>query len=328
MASLTCLHLRDTRSLLEVRLSLECRWPAACSEELCQPPDFLVGTCLEISQLLAQRSPLLTTCLLPGETGDSARDQTSCPTRIPERCSSGPNGMTCFARRPTLSSTGSLLNLTSMWYSPRLMDPVSSTSSQKAPSIPRCTNVLTSSHRLLLSWSRLQPFKLRGWIPPVPPASATCCPTARPRHPVEGVIDRELSLRSKPKGVPTAPSPGSTSGSPGSKLKSSRPPRCARLSWSTTPETSDQRLGLHTSTCLATRRESVCVCASSNPHRCLETRGVSPLYKPCAARPIKLSSSLFANTAAPLCTCTRDVLGRVALKSCSASSSLRVTKSG
>ena len=53
VASLTCLHIRDTRSLLEVRLSLECRWPAACSEELCQSPDFLVGTCLDISQLLA-----------------------------------------------------------------------------------------------------------------------------------------------------------------------------------------------------------------------------------------------------------------------------------
>ena len=45
-------HSRHSISL-EVRLSLECRWPAACSEELCQSPDFLVGTCLEISQLLA-----------------------------------------------------------------------------------------------------------------------------------------------------------------------------------------------------------------------------------------------------------------------------------
>ena len=158
MASLTCPRIRGTQSLLEIRLSLECSWSGACSEELCQSPDFLVGTCLEISQLLAQRSPLLTTCLLPGETGDSARDQTSCPTRIPERCSSGPNGMTCFARGPTLSSTSSLLSLTSMWYIALLMDPVSSTSSQKTPSIPRCTNVLTSSHRLLLSWSRLQLF--------------------------------------------------------------------------------------------------------------------------------------------------------------------------
>ena len=31
------------------------------------------------------------------------------------------------------------------------------------------------------------------------------------------------------------------------------------VSWSATPETLDQRLGLHTSTCLATRRDSVCV---------------------------------------------------------------------
>ena len=72
VASLTCPHIRGTRSLLEVRLSLGCSWSGACSEELCQPPDFLVGTCLEISQLLSQRSPFLTTYLLPGETGDSA----------------------------------------------------------------------------------------------------------------------------------------------------------------------------------------------------------------------------------------------------------------
>ena len=151
MASLTCLHIRDTRSSFEVRFSLECSWSGAFSEELCEPPDFLVGTYLEIRQLLAQRSPLLTTCLLPGETGDRARDQTSCSTRTPERCSSGPNGMTCLARHQSRSSTSSLLSLASMWYIPLLMDPVSSTSSQKTPSIPRCTNILTSSHRLLLS---------------------------------------------------------------------------------------------------------------------------------------------------------------------------------
>ena len=34
---------------------------------------------------------------------------------------------------------------------------------------------------LLVSSATLQ---LRGWIPPVPPASATCYPSARPRHPV------------------------------------------------------------------------------------------------------------------------------------------------
>ena len=117
---------------------------------------------------------------------------------------------------------------------------------------------------LLVSSATLQ---LRGWIPPAPPASATCYPSARPRHPVGSSIE---SCRCG--GVPTAPSPGSTSGSPGSKLKSSRPPD-ARGVLSPTPETSDQRLGLHTSTCLATRRDSVC--ASSNPHRCLETRGAS-----------------------------------------------------
>ena len=159
MASLTCPHIRGTRSLLEVRLSLENSWSGACSEDLCQSPDFLVGTCLEISQLLAQSSPLLTTCLLPRETGGSALGTTHrAPHGSSERCSSGPNGMTRFARGPTLSSTSSLLSLPSMWYIPLLMDPVSSASSQKTPSIPLCTNVLTSSHRLLLSWSRLQLF--------------------------------------------------------------------------------------------------------------------------------------------------------------------------
>ena len=94
---------------------------------------------------------------------------------------SGQNGMTCFARRRTVSSTNSLLSLTSMWYISFLMDEVSSTSSQKTHSIPRCTNVLTNSHKLLLSWFRLQ---LRGWIPPAPSTSASCDPSARPRHPV------------------------------------------------------------------------------------------------------------------------------------------------
>ena len=47
-----------------------------------------------------EAQPLLTTCLLPVETGDSAQNQTSCHTRIPERCSSGPNGKTCFGPQP------------------------------------------------------------------------------------------------------------------------------------------------------------------------------------------------------------------------------------
>ena len=89
-------------------------------------------------------------------------------------------------------------------------------------SIPRCTNVLTSSHRLVLSWSRLQPFNFAVGFhlrrqrqqPAVQQLGLV----------IQWVTDRELSLRSKPKGVPTAPSPGSTSGSPGSKLESSRPP--------------------------------------------------------------------------------------------------------
>ena len=59
-------------------------------------------------------------------------------------------------------------------------------------------------------------------------------------------------------------------------------PQMREVSWSATPETSDQRLGLDTSTCLATRRDSVC--ASSNPTSLpRDSWRVSPLYKPCAA---------------------------------------------
>ena len=63
--------------------------------------------------------------------------------RIPERCSSGPNGMTCFARRccPQLAHCSALRRCGTF---PLLMDPVSSASSQTTHSIPRCTNVLTS----------------------------------------------------------------------------------------------------------------------------------------------------------------------------------------
>ena len=234
VASLTSLQIRDTRSLLEVRLSLECSWSGACSEELSVtwfPRRDLPGD--QPTPRSTQPAPHNLPCPWR-DWRQGSRDHTSCSTRIPERCSSGPNGMTCFARCPTVSSTSSLLSLTSMWYIPLLMDPVSSTSSQKKPSIPRCTNVLTSSHRLLLSWSRVQPFNF-----------AVGFHLRRQRQQpavhqlglvIQWVIDRELSLRSKPKGVPTAPSPSSTSGSPGSKLKSSSP-RCARCLGS-----QDQRL--------------------------------------------------------------------------------------
>ena len=98
------------------------------------------------------------------------------------------------------------------------------------------------------------------------------------------------------------------------------------VSWSATPETSDQRLGLHTSRCLATRRDSVCVCASSNPHRCLETRGVS-LRCTSPVQPNR-SSSRAPSLPTPRCPsapasemCSAELL----LKSSSATSSLRVT---
>ena len=104
--------------------------------------------------------------------------------------------------------------LTSMWYIPLLMDPVSSASSQKTPSIPRCTNVLTSSHRLPFNFAVGFHLCRQRQQPAIHQLGLV----------IQRSIDRELSLRSKPKGVPTAPSPGSTSGTPGSKLKSSRPP--------------------------------------------------------------------------------------------------------
>ena len=107
---------------------------------------------------------------------------------------------------------------------------------------------------LLVSSATLQ---LRGWIPPAPPASATCYPSARPRHPVGSSIE---SCRCGPSPreyqrhhLPVRPR--------ALLARSSRAqdPQIRDVSWIATPETSDQRLGLHTSTCLATRRDSVCV---------------------------------------------------------------------
>ena len=187
--------------------------------------------------------------------------------------------MTCFARRPTLSSTSSLLSLTSMWYIPLLMDPVSSTSSQTTPSTPRCTNVLTSSHRLLLSWSRLQPFNL-----------AVGFHLCRQRQQsavlqlglvIQWGIDRELSMRSKPKGVPTAPSPGSTSGSPGSKLQSSRPPDARGVLERNTRDfrSASGSPYLH----VLGDQAGQCVCFIQSTSLPRDSWRVSPLYKPCAA---------------------------------------------
>ena len=72
---------------------------------------------------------------------------------------------------------------------------------------------------LLVSSATLQ---LRGWIPPAPPASATCSPAARPRHPV-GYRSRAVAAV-QAQGSTNGSISRSTSGSPGSKLKSSRPP--------------------------------------------------------------------------------------------------------
>ena len=164
--------------------------------------------------------------------------------------------MTCFARRPTLSSTGSLLSLTSMWYIPLLMDPVSSASSQTTPSIPRCTNVLTSSHRLLFSWSRLQPFNF-----------AVGFHLRRQRQqPAIHQLGLVIQWGHRSKAVAAVQAQGSTNGTISRfdlglswlEAQSSRP-QIREVSWIATPETSDQRLGLHTSTCLATTRDSVCV---------------------------------------------------------------------
>ena len=175
MASLTCPHIRDTQPLLEVRLSLECRWPAACSKELCQSPDFLVGTCLEISQLLAQRSPLLTTCLLPGETGDSAL---------------------IWTERGDMLGPSPIIVL-NQFAAQHYVDVVHSTSHGSNLIYEFTDNILHSSvHERLDEFPQTAPLlvssatlQLRGWIPPAPSASATCYPSAPPRHPVRSSIE-------------------------------------------------------------------------------------------------------------------------------------------
>ena len=148
---------------------------------------------------------------------------------------------------------------------------------------------------LLVSCATLQ---LRGWIPPAPPASATCYPSARPRHPV-GYRSRAVAAVQAQGSTPTAPSPGSSSGSPGSKLKSSRPTDARGCLGA-------QHQSLQISVWVsipprAWRPGGDSVCASSNPHRCLETRGVSlRCTSPLQPDRSRLSSSLFANTAVPL----------------------------
>ena len=236
VTSLTCLHIRGTRSLLEVRLSLECSWSGACSEVLSQSPDFLAGTCPEISQLLAQRSPLLTTCLLPGETGDSALG-----TKRRERCSSGPNGMTAlpvalvlnqFAAQPYVDVVHSTSHGSSLIYE-FTENTLHSSVHERLVEFPQTAPLLVSS----------APLQLRGWIPPAPPASATCCPSARPRHPVGlsvescrcGPSPREYQwhhLPVRPRALLARSSRAQDS-------------QMREVSWSPTPETSDLRLGLH-----------------------------------------------------------------------------------
>ena len=107
---------------------------------------------------------------------------------------------------------------------------------------------------LLVSSANLQ---LRGWIPPAPPASATCYPSARPRHPVGSSIE-SCRCGPSPRGYQRHHLPVR----PWTLLaRSSRAqdPQIRDVSWSATRETSDLRLGLHTSTCLVTSRDSVCV---------------------------------------------------------------------
>ena len=144
------------------------------------------------------------------------------------------------------------------------MDPVSSTSSQKTPSIPRCTNVLTSSHRLLLSWSRLQLFNF-----------AVGFHLRRQRHVQQLGLVIQWGHRSRAvaavQSQGSTPSPGSTSGSPGSKFKSSRPQDARGV---LERNTRDFRSASGSPYLHVLGGQCVCVCASSNPHRCLETRGV------------------------------------------------------
>ena len=225
--------------------------------------------------------------------------------------------MTCFARRPTSSSTCSLLSLTSMWYIPLLMDPVSSASSQTTLSIPLCTNVLASSYRLLLSWSRLQPFNFAVGF-------QLCRQRQQPAIHQLGLVI-QWGHRSRAAAADQRSTNSTISRFDlGLSWLEAQDPRIREVSCIATPETSDQRLGLHTSTCLATKRDSVC--AASNPHRCLETRGVSLR----CSSPAQPDRSSFRAPSLPTRRCPSapaSVFGRVALKSSSASSSLRVTNS-
>ena len=157
-----------------------------------------------------------------------------------------------LARRPTLSST-------------TYVDVVHSTSHGSSLICEFTENTLHSSvHERVDEFPQTAPLlvssathQLHGWIPPAPPASATCCPSARPRHPVRSSIE---SCRCGPS--PREYQQNHLPVRPRALLaRSSRAqnPQMHEVSWSAKPETSDQRVGLHTSTCLATRRDSVCV---------------------------------------------------------------------
>ena len=182
MASLTCLHIRDTRSHLEVRLPLECTWPAACSEELCQSPNFLVGTCL-----LTPRSTQPTPHNQPSPWRDWR--QRSGPDIVPD---TDPRAVLIWTERDDMLCPWPNIVLNQLTAQP-YVDVVHSTSHGSSLIYEFTDNTLHSSVQerldkfpqtapLLVSCATLQ---LRGWIPPVPPALATCYPSARPRHPVE-----------------------------------------------------------------------------------------------------------------------------------------------
>ena len=175
---------------------------------------------------------------------------------------------------------------------------------------------------LLVSSATLQ---LRGWIPPAPPAPATCCPSARPRHPVRSSIE---SCRCGPS--PREYQRNHLPVRPRALLaRNSRAqdPRCTRCLGS-----QHQRLQISVWVSIPPRAwrsgGTVCVCVL-HPIHIVASRlvtCVSAVQALCSLTDHALELPLCQHGGA-LCTCIRDVLGRVALKSSSASSSLRVTNS-
>ena len=164
------------------------------------------------------------------------------------------------------------------------VDDVHSTSHGSSLICEFTDNTLHSSvHESLDEFPQTAPFlvssatlQLRGWIPPVPPNVSTMLSNSSSSS-SSGVLIESCRCGRSPREYqrhhltvrPQTLLPRSSR---------TQEPQLHEVSWSATPETpetSDQRLDLRTYTWLATRRDSVC--ASSNPHLCLETRGVSLL---------------------------------------------------